>query len=130
MGKKFQTFQLKQCTENFCMLYSTAFKTTAAHKVQTLHLCRIISWLSSILAATSQASSLRFSPCVIQNLRLPPKVAVRQLMSEVCSVTTMQDRSTSAKCLLSISTLVTQHCFHNSSSKRSLGKELNAVKLF
>lgn len=112
-GKTFQTSQLKQCTEHFCVLYSTAFssKITGAHKVQTVHLCSII----------------LVSLCCLQSWLPPPKLhhpgshpvssntwgylqkLLRQLLSEVYSVTTMQDRSMLAKWLLSTSTQVTQH---------------------
>lgn len=128
MGKKFQTSELKHCTEHLCMLYSTAFSSKSQVPIKSRHcICVGLSW--SLFAIFHPGCHLL--NCTTQVLTLcHPKSEVTSKSccetAEVCSVTTMQDRSTSAKCLLSISTPVTQHC----SSKRSLGRELKAVKLF
>lgn len=45
MGKKFQTSQLKQCTEHFCVLYSTAFSSKSQVPIKSRQcICVRLSW--------------------------------------------------------------------------------------
>lgn len=106
----------------------------AQNPVQTEYLWMVVLGLSqpsSILAATSQIASLRFSPRVIQKSEFTSKC-----WCETDHVKSMScDNSASQIRVSQVTVLHLQPCYtellppHSSSSKRCLGREVIAVKL-
>lgn len=67
MGKKFQTSQLKQCTEHFCMLYSTAFSSKSQLPIKSRH-CICVGLSQSLFAVFHPGCHLL--NCITQVLTL------------------------------------------------------------
>lgn len=114
MGKKFQTSQLKQCTEHFCVLYSTAFSSKSQVPIKSRQ-CICVGLSCSLFAIFHPGC--HFPNCITKVLTLcHPKseVTSRSCSDSWCQKCALCNNTRQihvTKWLLSISTLVAPQLF-------------------